>query len=81
MSDIWYAIQHDRHFDYAFYLNVTLDLLGQCFMRYLGYGLVLIASLLICSIGGGAFFIVLPKIAIPWYPWSLFNYSFGTLIM
>lgn len=76
-SDVWNAARTEKNFNYAFWLNVTLDLVMECSVRNGGYFLLAFACGLIATISFFGFFVVIPAIAEPWSVWFVFNVVWG----
>lgn len=64
-SDVWYAIQHHRQFNYAFWMDILLQIIWGHISRGLGHALVVLALVLITSLGYGGLFYVVPSLADP----------------
>ena len=65
LSDVYNAAKYDRHFDYAFWLHITLDIVGETLIGYAGYCLVVFATSLVTIISILGFFVVLPAVLTP----------------
>ena len=74
LADVYHAAKTERHFNYAFWLHITLDILGASVMKYAGYSLVVLAVSLVAIISILGFFVVLPTLFEPW-SLSLFGHS------
>lgn len=60
LSDVWHALNTSQHFDYSFWLMITLDIIiDNCTVGF-GYFLIVAATLIILFLGGSGFFVVLP---------------------
>lgn len=80
-SDVWNAARTEKNFNYAFWLNVLLDLIMESSVRYGGYVLLAFACGLIATISFFGFFVVIPAIAKPWSPWFIFNVVWGMFML
>ena len=60
LSDVYNAARRERHFNYVFWLHVTLDILGTYAMHGAGFCLVIFATILITMISALGFLVVLP---------------------
>ena len=76
-ADVWYAMMHERYFNYAFWINVSLDILQDYALRCMGYLMVTAALILITFISSIGFCIVLPTVAEFNTPWYWFNVIWG----
>ena len=79
LSDVYRAAREETHFDYCFWLQVTLGICMEFCFLCVGRLLVILASLLITSISASGFVIVLPAVATPWTLWFNFNIIWGKL--
>jgi uncharacterized protein YhhL (DUF1145 family) len=61
LSDVWNAIKTERQFDYVFWGHITLNLLLEHAYRLFGRILVVCAVVLIFSLVGTGYFVVLPS--------------------
>lgn len=60
LSDVYNAASRERHFNYVFWLHVTLDILATYAMHGAGFFLVIFATVLITAISALGFLVVLP---------------------
>ena len=79
LSDVYRAAREETHFDYCFWLQVTLGICMEFCFLCVGRLLVILASLLITTISASGFVIVLPAVATPWTMWFNFNIIWGKL--
>lgn len=77
--DVYNAARTERHFNYAFWMHITLDILGASIMKYAGYSLVVLASSLVAAISILGFFVVLPMLFKPWSFYMIANSLWGKL--
>lgn len=80
LSDLYNAARNDRNFDYCFWLQVFVTIIGELLFICVGRVLVFVASILICSIATSGFVIVLPVVARPWTLWFNFNIVWGKTV-
>jgi hypothetical protein len=66
LADVYNAARTERHFNYAFWMHITLDILGAHIMKYAGYSLVVMATSLVAIISVLGFFVLLPMLFDPW---------------
>jgi ABC-type multidrug transport system permease subunit len=66
LTDVYNAARTERHFNYAFWMHITLDILGAYVMKYAGYSLVVMATSLVAIISVLGFFVLLPMLFDPW---------------
>jgi len=64
-SDVWYAIQHHRQFNYAFWMDILLQIIWGHISHGLGHAFVVLALVLITSLGYGGLFYTIPSLADP----------------
>ncbi|KAJ1408112.1 hypothetical protein B484DRAFT_403623, partial [Ochromonadaceae sp. CCMP2298] len=62
LYDVYIAAKFDRHFNYVFWMHITLDILSETLFRYAGYALVVTAVCLIALISALGFLVVHPMI-------------------
>lgn len=65
LRDVYNAAKYEKSFNYAFWLNVTFDILGAQLMMCAGYCLVTMATALIAGISALGFLVVIPAITSP----------------
>lgn len=80
LSDVWRAMKTDRHFNHAFWLEVTLSILCESFVKAVTRAMVVIAVILITSVSICGFFVLLPRISRPYSAWMLINIVWGKII-
>ena len=77
LRDVWHAIQTERDFNYAFWMDVTLTIMFESAMKQFGMLLVGMAIILIGLVSLGGFFMIIPIIADSWTLWFYFNVVWG----
>jgi hypothetical protein len=80
-GDIWHAASTERHFDYSFWLTVSIDILAENCGRYIGNCLVCLAAVIIFGISSCGFLIVIPLVARPGSVWFYFNIVWGKYVV
>lgn len=65
LSDVYNAAKTERHFNYAFWLHITFDIIGTHAMHGAGFVLVIFATVLITMISLLGFLVVLPSVFVP----------------
>lgn len=81
LSDVYHAAKTERHFNYVFWMHITLDILGAAVMKYAGYSLVVVAVGLVAIISILGFFVVLPTLFEPWSYAIIGHTLWGTIYM
>lgn len=66
-SSVWYALQHDQHFDYVFYAEVLLILTSRIALRTCSKLLVPVATSIIIGLGYLGLFVISPALG-----WTMF---------
>ena len=77
LSDVYNAARLERHFNYAFWLHVTMDIIGTNAMHCAGFCLVILATVLITVISILGFLVVLPAIFVPGSLWLMGHNAWG----
>lgn len=80
-QDIWFAVQHEKDFDYVFWIDILLQLVAYKTMKAMGYVMVAFALALITIISYSGLFYVLPRICASGSGWFYFNYTFGPFLI
>ena len=80
-GDVMHALKTERHFNYAFWLEICFVLIFQRGVRLLSTLLVFTAISLISIVAIFGFFVILPIIAEPWSAWFIFNVVWGLVLL
>ena len=79
--DLYNAARNDRQFNYCFWFQVVVTIIGEFLFICVGRVLVSVATVLITSIAASGFVIVLPVVARPWTLWFNFNIVWGKIVL
>ena len=66
LKDVWHAIEYKRNFNYAFWLDILLNIIAENIMHYIGHMFVFAAVCLVAVLGYCGIFIVVPLVSEPW---------------
>ena len=81
LIDVYHAMKTEKNFNYSFWIEMTIQLLSEFLIRYLGILFVFIATILIVIVGVIGFFVVLPVVAKPFTIWFFFNVVWGLFLL
>ena len=81
LQDVWYALSHHEVFDYAFWLDVTMQILFTRCVSSFGWTLVVMVVFLVGILSYVGFFVALPRIAAPYSFVSCVHIILGLFVL